>query len=47
LARVDGKSPAGYLDPAQEDLVRRRAKAILARRGLTLQALAEAWAVGF
>lgn len=43
LARVDGKSPAGYLDPAQEGLVRARAKTILANPALCLEALAEVW----
>jgi aminoglycoside phosphotransferase (APT) family kinase protein len=43
LARVDGKSPAGYLDPAGEALVRRRAKALLARDDLDVAGLREAW----
>jgi aminoglycoside phosphotransferase (APT) family kinase protein len=47
LARVDGKSPAGYLDPAQEDVVRRRAKAILVQPDLTLEMLADGWVGGF
>jgi 5-methylthioribose kinase len=44
LARVDGKSPAGYLDPAGEAVIRRRAKALLARRDLDLEGVLEAWA---
>jgi len=43
LARVDGKSPAGYLDAAQDDVVRRRAKAILARENLDLANLPAVW----
>jgi len=43
LARVDGKSPSGYLDAAADDLVRRRAKALLHRDGLTLEALFTHW----
>ncbi len=43
LARVDGKSPAGYLDASQEDGVRVRAKALLGRGDLDLQSLAAAW----
>jgi aminoglycoside phosphotransferase (APT) family kinase protein len=44
LARVDGRSPAGYLDRAQEAEVRRRAKALLARTDLNLETLPAAWA---
>jgi 5-methylthioribose kinase len=43
LARVDGKSPAGYLSPAQEDEVRQRAKAILAQPNQDLELLAAWW----
>jgi aminoglycoside phosphotransferase (APT) family kinase protein len=43
LARVDGKSPAGYLMPIQEDEVRRRAKAILGGPGFDLESLAGWW----
>ena len=43
LARVDGKSPAGYLSAEQEEIVRRRAKAILARPDLDLATLPEVW----
>jgi 5-methylthioribose kinase len=43
LARVDGKSPAGYLDAAGEDLVRRRAKSILTRPDLDLHSLPRFW----
>jgi aminoglycoside phosphotransferase (APT) family kinase protein len=43
LARVDGKSPAGYLDMGQNELVRRRAKAILARQDLDLATLSAFW----
>jgi len=43
LARVDGKSPSGYLDAPAEDEVRRRAKAILNRPGLDLDALRATW----
>jgi tRNA A-37 threonylcarbamoyl transferase component Bud32 len=43
LARVDGKSPAGYLDADQDEIVRRRAKAILGRADLDLEALPLFW----
>jgi len=43
LARVDGKSPAGYLDEDQNETVRARAKAILARPDLDLNALPAFW----
>jgi aminoglycoside phosphotransferase (APT) family kinase protein len=43
LARVDGKSPAGYLDAAQDAVVRARAKAILVRPDLALTDLAAFW----
>jgi 5-methylthioribose kinase len=43
LARVDGKSPAGYLDADGEALVRRRAKILLARRDLDLARLRDVW----
>lgn len=43
LARVDGKSPAGYLDAAGEEVVRRRAKSILARPHLNLETLPDFW----
>jgi aminoglycoside phosphotransferase (APT) family kinase protein len=43
LARVDGKSPAGYLDAAQEEVVRRRAKAILAQSALAVGDLPDYW----
>ncbi|MGH7024713.1 MAG: phosphotransferase family protein [Caulobacteraceae bacterium] len=43
LARVDGKSPAGYLDAAQDGNVRGRAKAILARPDLDLATLPVFW----
>lgn len=46
LARVDGKSPAGYLDEAAEAIVRRRAKAILGDQALDLAALGDAWRTG-
>ena len=43
LARVDGKSPAGYLDSAQEEAVRARSRAILVRPDLDLDALPAFW----
>ena len=44
LARVDGKSPAPYLtDPADRDIVRRSAKALLAIPDLDLDGLATRW----
>jgi aminoglycoside phosphotransferase (APT) family kinase protein len=43
LARVDGKSPSGYLDAAADDLVRRRAKALLRLEGLSLADLSTHW----
>ncbi len=43
LARVDGKSPSGYLDEAAEAVVRRRAKAILGRETVDLESLAQFW----
>jgi aminoglycoside phosphotransferase (APT) family kinase protein len=44
LARVDGKSPAPYLtDPADKDVVRRSAKALLAISGSDLGGLAAWW----
>lgn len=43
LARVDGRSPAGYLDAAQEVEVRRRSKVLLARTDLDLETLPGAW----
>lgn len=43
LARVDGRSPAGYLNGAQEGEVRRRAKLLLARIDLDLTALPALW----
>ena len=43
LARVDGKSPAGYLDEGQNKIVRVRAKAILRRPDLDLGALPAFW----
>jgi tRNA A-37 threonylcarbamoyl transferase component Bud32 len=46
LARVDGKSPAGYLDAHQETIVRRRAKAVLARPDLDLATLPAFWRSG-
>ncbi len=47
LARVDGKSPAPYLtDPADQDFVRRQAKAFLHASDLTLADVARIWAHG-
>jgi aminoglycoside phosphotransferase (APT) family kinase protein len=47
LARVDGKSPAPYLtDTDDKALVRGRARALLAREGLDLEALGQAWSSG-
>jgi aminoglycoside phosphotransferase (APT) family kinase protein len=43
LARVDGKSPADYLDAAQQDVVRSRAKALLRRDALDLGSLPSVW----
>jgi aminoglycoside phosphotransferase (APT) family kinase protein len=44
LARVDGKSPAPYLtDSADKDVVRRRAKALLALHGLDLDGISDFW----
>jgi aminoglycoside phosphotransferase (APT) family kinase protein len=43
LARVDGKSPAGYLDEGQNKIIRARAKAILGRPDLDLGALPAFW----
>jgi hypothetical protein len=43
LARVDGKSPSGYLDAAAEAVVRGRAKALLGRDGLSLADLSAHW----
>lgn len=43
LARIDGKSPTGYLNAAQDEEVRRRAKALLARDDLNLDALPAVW----
>lgn len=43
LARVDGKSPAGYLSMEQDEIVRRRAKMILAHSELDLATLPEFW----
>lgn len=43
LARVDGKSPAGYLNTAQNDVVRRRAIAVLAEPDLDLASLPTFW----
>jgi aminoglycoside phosphotransferase (APT) family kinase protein len=47
LARVDGKSPAPYLeDEADKTFVRRRAHELLAERSLDLDALARSWRAG-
>ena len=44
LARVDGKSPAEYLvEPAQKDIVRRVARALLAAPPTTLREIRDAW----
>jgi aminoglycoside phosphotransferase (APT) family kinase protein len=43
LARVDGKSPAGYLDEPAEHLVRARAKAILGHEDWRLADLVHYW----
>ena len=43
LARVDGKSPAAYLDKPGRDLVRRRALQLLARTPPHLDELGSAW----
>ena len=43
LARVDGKSPAGYLDADQDEIVRRRAKWMLAHPNLDLAGLPGFW----
>jgi aminoglycoside phosphotransferase (APT) family kinase protein len=43
LARVDGKSPAGYLNADQDEEVRRRAKVLLARDDLDLGSLPAVW----
>ncbi|HEY1880082.1 MAG TPA: aminoglycoside phosphotransferase family protein [Caulobacteraceae bacterium] len=43
LARVDGKSPAGYLSAEQDEIVRRRAKMILKRSDLDLATLPGFW----
>jgi hypothetical protein len=43
LARVDGKSPADYLDAASRAEIRRRAKAMLWRTDLALERLPETW----
>ncbi len=43
LARIDGKSPAGYLDAQGEDSARRRAEAILADEALDLHGLERVW----
>lgn len=43
LARVDGKSPAEYLEAGQQQVVRVRAKALLGREDLDLESLAAAW----
>jgi aminoglycoside phosphotransferase (APT) family kinase protein len=43
LARVDGKSPAGYLNPRQEEVVRRRSKAVLSAADLDLTHLPSFW----
>jgi len=43
LARVDGKSPADYLDTVQDGVVRARARAILMRPKLTLAGLPAFW----
>jgi hypothetical protein len=43
LARVDGKSPAGYLDASQDEVVRCRAKTILVEPGLAVRDLPEYW----
>jgi aminoglycoside phosphotransferase (APT) family kinase protein len=47
LARVDGKSPAPYLtDPADQDFVRRQAKAFLRAPDLSLTDMARIWSRG-
>ncbi len=47
LARVDGKSPAPYLTKtADQDFVRRQAKAFLRKPDLTLRDMARIWAQG-
>ena len=43
LARVEGKSPAPYLDPAAQALVRYRALTLLARPALPISALIDEW----
>lgn len=43
LARVDGKSPAGYLSAEQGEVIRRWAKVILARPDLDLATLPDVW----
>lgn len=43
LARVDGKSPAGYLSDEEDEIVRGRAKSVLARPDLDLAALPDFW----
>jgi len=47
LARVDGKSPAPYLaEPADQDFVRRQAKAFLRAPDLSLTDIARIWSQG-
>jgi aminoglycoside phosphotransferase (APT) family kinase protein len=43
LARVDGKSPVEYLDPARQNLVREFVRAILPEETQSLAAITDAW----
>ena len=43
LARIDGKSPVEYLDPAGQSLVRDAARKLLVRGERTLLGLHNAW----
>ena len=43
LGRVDGKSPVEYLDPPQQEVVRRAARQLLVRGERTLLGLHNAW----
>lgn len=43
LARVDGKSPVEYLNPAQQDFVRRTARPLVAAPPQTLKDVRKAW----
>jgi aminoglycoside phosphotransferase (APT) family kinase protein len=43
LARVDGKSPVEYLNPAQQDRVRRTARPLVAAPPQTLKDVRKAW----